>query len=168
MKRILIGLIILMAISLSFAANTITAVTQSTVNTDFTLMKSTTTVADSTLLIYSNTFSGRITSGKVFVVTATVGTSFTATTGWAPTGIIPTVQISADGTNWVNYASYTVYQSSTKTAGTAITFPVSFNNVNVPYFRIRYTYYTGTTEYATADSAPRPLAGAITTNITVK
>lgn len=169
MKRLLITLILSLVLMAGFAVHTTGAVTTATYATDFQAMTATTTLADSALaLIPSSTFNARFLSNKVVMVQATVTTSITNTSGWTTTGLVPTVYLSIDGTNWVQYVKLTAYQSSAKVAGTVITFPLALTGIYVPYIRIGYTLHTSGTEHTTNATAPRPLVGAIKTVIVAK
>lgn len=174
-KSILIlSLFLIMAISLSGTVytTTITDVTSKTLN-KFGVLSSKTTytstgTADSSatanMPMYSNTFTqGDLISGNEIMITGVVNTALlTIVDGAAVPKVVPILEISANGTNWVTYRTYDIY-AGVPTIGAVVTFPVSLSGVYAPYYRVRWQgYNTGLT------LVWKPgVKGAVTTYITV-
>ena len=172
---LIVALFLLMAISLSGTVytTTITAVTSKTLN-KFGVLSSKTTytssgVADSSatenMPMYSNTFTqGDLISGNEIMITGVINTALTEiqTGAAAIPKIVPILEISANGTNWVTYRTYDIY-AGTSTVGTVITFPVSLSGVYAPYYRVRWQGYNTAVTLVWNPG----VKGAVTTYITV-
>ncbi|HNX37027.1 MAG TPA: hypothetical protein PL124_02935 [Candidatus Cloacimonadota bacterium] len=144
-KSILIlSLFLIMAISL-MGTITYSAITKATVN-KFEVQIGTTTVAvgdTANVYIVSPTFTeGYRISNKSIMVVGTVTAAIQHTVNTAQSKLKATLQVSADGSNWADWASFDPYMTSANTAGTVIMIPVSLQGVWAPYMRIKYTGYS--------------------------
>lgn len=146
MKKILILIVSMMLLVFGLTATiTYSSITKIAVN-KFEAQYGTTTVAvadTAANYILSPTFTeGYRISNKSIMVVGTVTTSLLHSAGTAVGKLKCVIQVSSDGTNYVDWASADAYMSSAATAGTVITVPVSLSGVWAPYIRIKWVGYS--------------------------
>ena len=157
-------LFLLLAISLS-GTITYSAITKTTVN-KFEAQTGTTTVAvadTANIYIVSPTFTeGYRISNRSIMIVGTVVAAIQHTVNTAQSKIKATLQVSADNSNWSDWATFDAYATSANTAGTVIMIPVSLAGVWAPYIRVKYTGYSATGVINTAD-----IFGTISTRLII-
>lgn len=166
MRRIIPLIIVMLILAVGLSATiTYSTVTTQTVNR-FAVMSGTTTVAvadTAANYILSPTFSaGYSISNKGIMINGVITTALKHTVSTAVGKVLAVLQVSADGTNYVDFASYNAYMSTGATAGTVITVPVSLVGIQAPYYRVKWVGYSATGVIYTAD-----IFGAIKTQILV-
>lgn len=165
MRKIIFAILMVMLVAMLPAAITYSTVTSKTLNNFASYTANTTVVvADTTApYILSSTFTyGDKMSNRGMLIQGVVNTSLQHTVNTAVGKLKAVLQVSADGTNFADFASYDAYMSSAATAGTILVIPLSLSGVYAPYYRVKWVGYSAAGVALVAD-----IFGKITTTITV-
>lgn len=165
MRKLIFILAMVLLVAMLPATITYSTVTSKTLNT-FGAYSGNTTVAvadTANPYILSPTFTiGDKISNRGIMITGVVNTSCQHTVNTAVGKLKAVLQVSADGTNFADFASYDAYMSSAATAGTILVIPISLSGVHAPYYRVKWVGYSAAGVALVAD-----IFGKITTTITV-
>ena len=165
MRKLIFILAMVLLVAMLPATITYSTVTSKTLNTFGVYSGSTTVVKEDTTAAYilSPTFSiGDKMSNRGIMITGVVNTAFQHTVDKAVGMLKGVLQVSSNGTNFADFASYDAYMSSAATAGTVLMIPASLTGVHAPYYRVKWVGYSAAGVALVAD-----IFGKITTSITV-
>lgn len=164
MRKLIFIMALLLIVTLLPATITYSSVTSKTLNTFGIYTASTTVVVADTASNYiaSPTFViGDRVSNKGILIQGYVNTALQHTVNAAVVKVLPVLQVSADGVNFVDAAIGTAYIITGATATKVMMYPVSLSGIYAPYIRVKWLGWGASEAYA-AD-----IFGKITTTIVV-